>query len=98
MSRHDLGREKFVEKVFEWKEDYGNRIKMQEKTMGISTDWERDVFTMDEKRCVAVKEAFCRLYKKGLIYRSDRLVNWSCKLQSAISAIEVEVKDITYPT
>ena len=46
--------------------------------MGISVDWERDVFTMDEKRCVAVKEAFCRLYKKGLIYRDDRLVQWSC--------------------
>ena len=63
--------------------------------MGISTDWERDVFTMDEKRSVAVTEAFCRLYKKGLIYRSDRLVNWSCQLKSAISSIEVDYEDLT---
>ena len=63
--------------------------------MGISTDWERDVFTMDEKREVAVIEAFCRLYKKGLIYRSDRLVNWSCQLKSAISSIEVDYEDLT---
>ena len=66
--------------------------------MGISTDWERDVFTMDEVRSKAVIEAFVRLYKKKLIYRSDRLVNWSCKLHSAISDIEVEYKDLTEPT
>ena len=63
----------------------------------LSTDWERDVFTMDEKRHKAVMEAFVRLYDKGLIYRSDRLVNWSCKLQSAISNIEVEHEDFTEP-
>jgi valyl-tRNA synthetase len=78
LTRHDLGREKFVKKCFEWKNEYGARIERQEKMMGISTDWERNVFTMDETRCVAVKEAFYRLFHKGLIYRSDRLVNWSC--------------------
>ena len=58
--------------------------------MGVSLDWKRNVFTMDKSRSIAVVEAFCRLHEKGLIYRSDRLVNWSCQLKSAISSIEVE--------
>ena len=77
-TRHEIGREAFVKKVFEWKEDYGRRIEQQERRMGVSLDWSRNVFTMDEKRSKAVNEAFNRLFEKGLIYRSDRLVNWSC--------------------
>ncbi|XP_066910854.1 valine--tRNA ligase-like [Clytia hemisphaerica] len=94
LSRHDLGREKFVEKVWEWKNKKGDRIYHQIRKLGSSVDWERASFTMDEKLSKAVKETFIRLHDEKLIYRSNRLVNWSCALNSAISDIEVDKKDI----
>jgi len=90
LSRHDLGREKFLEKVFEWKEEYGNAIYDQLRKLGSSVDWDRCTFTMDPKCCKAVTEAFVRMHEDGTIYRSNRLVNWSCTLRSAISDIEVD--------
>ncbi|KAK3747841.1 hypothetical protein QZH41_015985 [Actinostola sp. cb2023] len=94
-SRHDLGRENFVQKVWDWKNEKGDTIYHQQRTMGISVDWERACFTMDPKLSKAVKEAFVRLHDEGLIYRSKRLVNWSCTLNSAISDIEVDKKELT---
>ena len=88
ITRHDLGREKFVKKVWEWKKEYGAAIYDQLKKLGSSVDWDRAVFTMDEKMCKAVTEAFVRLHEDGTIYRSNRIVNWSCTLKSAISNIE----------
>ena len=90
ISRHDLGRENFIEKVWEWKNTKGDRIYHQMRKMGISVDWDRASFTMDDKLSIAVKEAFVQLHDKKLIYRSNRLVNWSCALNSAISDIEVK--------
>ena len=86
--RHDLGREKFVDRVWEWKNEYGAAIYGQTKRFGCSVDWERAVFTMDPKMCRAVTEAFVRMHDDGTIYRANRLVNWSCTLRSAISDIE----------
>ena len=83
------GRAKFLEKVFEWKETKGNRICDQLRRIGSSVDWDRLVFTMDAPRSAAVKEAFIRLHKDGLIYRDNRLVNWDCTLRTAVSEIEV---------
>eukprot|EP00088_Acartia_fossae_P071292 TRINITY_DN975_c0_g1_i12.p1 TRINITY_DN975_c0_g1~~TRINITY_DN975_c0_g1_i12.p1 ORF type:complete len:1148 (-),score=390.12 TRINITY_DN975_c0_g1_i12:331-3774(-) len=94
ISRHDLGRDKFVEKVWEWKEDYGGRIYNQLRSLGSSVDWDRACFTMDPKMVKAVTEAFVRLHEDGTIYRSNRLVNWSCSLRSAISDIEVDKVDL----
>ncbi|XP_013380246.1 valine--tRNA ligase [Lingula anatina] len=94
-SRHDLGREKFVDEVWKWKNEKGDNIYHQLRKMGSSFDWERACFTMDPKLCIAVKEAFVRLHEEGIIYRSTRLVNWSCTLNSAISDIEVDKKEIT---
>lgn len=94
LTRHDLGREAFVQEVLKWKEEKGGRIYEQQRAMGISVDWERAAFTMDPKMCRAVVEAFVRLHDKGIIYRSNRLVNWSCTLKSAISDIEVEKKEL----
>lgn len=113
-TRHDLGREKFIEKIWEWKREWvlffgvkryekknfytyyyillcrkGDGIYMQLKKLGSSYDWNRACFTMDPKLCKAVTEAFVRLHDEGVIYRSNRLVNWSCTLKSAISDIEV---------
>lgn len=90
VSRHDLGRDKFVKKVWEWKEQYGAAIYDQLRKLGSSVDWDRACFTMDPKMCKAVTEAFVRLHEDGTIYRSNRLVNWSCTLKSAISDIEVD--------
>lgn len=90
LTRHDLGREKFVEKVWEWKQDYGNRITTQLRSLGSSVDWSRERFTMDEMLSKAVVEAFNRFFEKGLLYRANRLGNWSCALKSAISDIEVD--------
>lgn len=90
LSRHDLGREKFVSRVWEWKEEYGGAIYNQLRSLGSSVDWDRACFTMDPKMCKAVTEAFVRLHEDGTIYRSNRLVNWSCSLRSAISDIEVD--------
>ncbi|KAL1517809.1 hypothetical protein ABEB36_001532 [Hypothenemus hampei] len=89
-TRHDLGREQFVKKVWEWKNEKGHRIYHQLKKLGSSFDWDRAVFTMDPKMCKAVAEAFVRLHEDGTIYRANRLVNWSCTLKSAISDIEVD--------
>ncbi|XP_015600775.1 valine--tRNA ligase isoform X2 [Cephus cinctus] len=89
-TRHDLGREKFIEKVWDWKREKGDRIYTQLKKLGGSFDWDRACFTMDPKLCRAVTEAFVRLHDSGDIYRSNRLVNWSCTLKSAISDIEVD--------
>ncbi|XP_057331358.1 valine--tRNA ligase isoform X2 [Microplitis mediator] len=94
-TRHDLGREKFVEKIWEWKNEKGNRIYEQMKKLGGSMDWDRACFTMDPKLCRAVTEAFVRLHDEKVIYRSNRLVNWSCTLKSAISDIEVEKTELT---
>ncbi|MEN3364458.1 MAG: valyl-tRNA synthetase [Burkholderiales bacterium] len=89
VSRHDLGREKFLEKVWEWKEHSGSTITGQMRRMGASTDWSREYFTMDEKMSKAVTEVFVRLYEQGLIYRGKRLVNWDPKLHTAVSDLEV---------
>ena len=89
VSRHDLGREKFLEKVWEWKEHSGSTITGQMRRMGASTDWSREYFTMDPKMSKAVTEVFVRLYEQGLIYRGKRLVNWDPKLHTAVSDLEV---------
>lgn len=94
LTRHDLGRHKFVSEVWKWKNDYGGQILKQLRRLGASLDWSRECFTMDEKRSKAVTEAFVRLYREGLIYRDLRLVNWDCVLRTAISDIEVEYLDI----
>jgi valyl-tRNA synthetase len=104
ISRHDLGREKFIEKVWEWKEYSGNTITKQMRRLGTSPDWSRERFTMDEGLSRSVTETFVRLYDEGLIYRGKRLVNWDPKLHTAVSDLEVvqEEEDgfmyhITYP-
>eukprot|EP01087_Luapelamoeba_hula_P023115 TRINITY_DN844_c1_g1_i2.p1 TRINITY_DN844_c1_g1~~TRINITY_DN844_c1_g1_i2.p1 ORF type:complete len:900 (+),score=163.70 TRINITY_DN844_c1_g1_i2:628-3327(+) len=94
ITRHDLGREAFVNEVWKWKDQYGNRIKEQLKRLGSSLDWSRECFTMDEKLSKAVVEAFVRLYDQGLIYRGVRLVNWCSALKTAISDIEVDKKEL----
>jgi len=98
ITRHDLGREKFLERVFEWKDVYGGKICNQLRRIGSSMDWSREAFTMDEKLSKAVKEAFVRMYDEGLIYRDNRLVNWSCQLKTAISDIEVDYIELEGPT
>jgi valyl-tRNA synthetase len=90
LTRHDLGREKFVEKVWEWKAEYGTKITTQLRSLGSSVDWSRERFTMDDMLSKAVVEAFNRFHEKGLMYRANRLGNWSCALKSAISDIEVD--------
>ncbi|KAK4283129.1 hypothetical protein QN277_000116 [Acacia crassicarpa] len=94
LTRHDLGREKFISEVWEWKNKYGGTILQQLRRLGASLDWSRESFTMDERRSKAVTEAFVRLYKQGLIYRDLRLVNWDSVLLTAISDIEVDYIDI----
>ena len=91
--RHALGREKFLEKVWQWKAESGGNITRQLRRLGSSLDWSRERFTMDEGLSSAVKEAFVRLYEDGLIYRGKRLVNWDPKLHTAISDLEVENHD-----
>lgn len=93
IGRHDLGREKFLEKVWEWKEQSGGTITRQIRRLGSSVDWSRERFTMDEGLSDAVKEAFVRLHQDGLIYRGKRLVNWDTKFHTAISDLEVENHD-----
>uniref|UniRef100_A0A6N2LDC4 Valine--tRNA ligase, mitochondrial n=1 Tax=Salix viminalis TaxID=40686 RepID=A0A6N2LDC4_SALVM len=94
LTRHDLGREKFVTEVWKWKEEYGGTILKQLRRLGASLDWSRECFTMDDKRSRAVVEEFNRLYKEGLIYRDIRLINWDCTLRTAISDVEVDYVDI----
>ncbi|MBS4096231.1 MAG: valine--tRNA ligase [Sulfuricella sp.] len=89
VSRHDLGREKFLEKVWEWKEESGSTITRQMRRLGASCDWSRERFTMDDGLSKAVSEVFVTLYKQGLIYRGKRLVNWDPVLQTAVSDLEV---------
>ncbi|KAG6412055.1 hypothetical protein SASPL_124718 [Salvia splendens] len=99
LTRHQVGRERFVDEVWKWKNEYGGTILKQLRRLGASLDWSRECFTMDEKRSRAVTEAFVRLHKQGLIYRKPnfrdiRLVNWDCVLRTAISDIEVDYIDI----
>lgn len=94
-SRHDLGREAFIQEVWKWKNEKGDFIYDQLRRLGCSLDWDRTVFTLDQRMVVAVNEAFKRLFKSGHITRNKRLVNWSCKLKSAISDIEVDHEELT---
>lgn len=93
LTRKELGREKFVERVWEWKHKYGNRIYEQMRRLGDSCDWRRAVFTLDEGVSRAVRKVFVELYKRGLIYKGNRLVNWSPPLETAISDLEVEHRE-----
>ena len=93
LSRHDLGREKFLERVWDWKRQYGNRIVQQQKKLGASCDWDRARFTMDEGCSKAVREVFVSLYEKGLIYKGSRIVNWCPHCVTALSDAEVEYVD-----
>lgn len=88
-SRHDLGREQFIERVWKWKEESGNAITQQFRRLGASADWDREYFTMDDKLSAGVRETFVRLYEQGLIYRGKRLVNWDPVLGTAVSDLEV---------
>ncbi|HSH47607.1 MAG TPA: class I tRNA ligase family protein, partial [Halomonas sp.] len=92
-SRHDLGRDAFIDRVWEWKHDSGGQITRQLRRMGTSVDWSRERFTMDDGFYRAVQEVFVRLYNEGLIYRGKRLVNWDPTLHTAISDLEVENRD-----
>ena len=94
LSKRDLGREKFVERVWKWKEQFGGRIVEQMKRAGVSCDWPRERFTMDAGLSRAVREAFVRLYDKGLIYRANYIVNWCPRCQTVLSDLEVEHEDM----
>lgn len=94
ISRYDLGRERFVEKVWEWKEEYANHIREQWAKLGISVDYSRERFTLDEGLNKAVRTVFVRLYEKGLIYRGEYIINWDPQAQTALSDIEVVHKDV----
>ena len=105
LTRYDLGREKFLERVWDWKAMYGDRIVAQQKKMGASCDWDRARFTMDEGCSKAVRETFCELYEKGLIYKGSRIINWCPHCVTALSDAEVEYVDkpghlwhMRYPT
>ncbi|WJV54326.1 valine--tRNA ligase [Prodigiosinella aquatilis] len=93
-TRHDYGREAFIDKIWQWKSESGGTITRQMRRLGNSVDWERERFTMDDGLSNAVKEVFVRLYKEDLIYRGKRLVNWDPKLRTAISDLEVENRDV----
>ncbi len=104
IKKEEIGREKFLERAWEWKKHYGGRIVEQLKKLGSSCDWKRERFTMDEGLSEAVKEVFLRLYKKGLIYRGERIINWCPKCNTSISDAEVEYEEkaghfwhISYP-
>jgi len=92
--RQDLGREKFIEKVWEWEEEFGSRIINQLKKLGASCDWKRLRFTMDKNLSKAVRYAFAKLYEKGLIYKGKRIINWCPRCTTALSDEEVEYKDV----
>ena len=93
LTRYDLGREKFLERVWAWKEKYGSRIVEQQRKLGVSCDWSRSRFTMDEGCSRAVREAFCEMYDKGLIYKGSRIINWCPHCLTALSDAEVEYVD-----
>jgi len=92
-TRYDLGREKFLERVWQWKEKFGSRIVEQQKKMGVSCDWDRSRFTMDDTCARAVRETFCDLYDKGMIYKGSRIINWCPHCITALSDAEVEYVD-----
>jgi len=94
VTRHQLGREKFVEKIWDWKHQYGDRIYSQMRRLGDSCDWDRATFTLDEGVSKAVRKVFVSLYKKKWIYKGQRLINWSGPLETAISDLEVEYKQV----
>ena len=103
-TRHDLGREEFIERVWQWKEESGSTITHQMRRLGAAADWSRERFTMDEGLSAAVLETFVRLHEDGLIYRGKRLVNWDPKLGTAVSDLEVDsdeeqgkIWEIRYP-
>uniref|UniRef100_A0A182NI82 valine--tRNA ligase n=1 Tax=Anopheles dirus TaxID=7168 RepID=A0A182NI82_9DIPT len=98
LTRHSLGRERFLEEVIRWKVEKEEGIRLALKKLGCSMDWNREYFTMDQQQSVAVKEAFVQLFDKGLVYRDRSLVNWCCTLESAISDVEVENVEIAGPT
>ncbi|CAD7944238.1 unnamed protein product [Amoebophrya sp. A25] len=98
LTRHDLGREKFLEKVYAWKDKYGNRICSQFRRLGASVDWTREAFTMDDNLCLAVKHAFVNFHDQGLIYRDNRLINWCSHLRTALSDLEVDYEEIAKRT
>ena len=94
VTRYDLGREKFLEKVWEWKDLYANTIRDQWSKIGLSLDYSRERFTLDEGLSEAVREVFVKLYDKGLIYRGKRIINWDPAARTALSDIEVEYKEV----
>ncbi len=94
LTRHDLGREEFIKRVWEWKEKYGNNIINQLKKLGASCDWSRERFTLDEKLSRAVRKVFVTLYNEGLIYKDDYIINWCPRCQTALSDLEVEHKEV----
>ncbi|ETO28839.1 hypothetical protein RFI_08286 [Reticulomyxa filosa] len=96
--KQQMGRDKFLEQVWQWKNQFGGKICAQLRRMGCSVDWSREVFTMDDKLSRAVIEAFVKLHQKGLIYRANGLCHWSCHLQSAISNIEIDTVELEHPT
>lgn len=98
LTRHQIGREKFIEEVWKWKNEKGGNIINDLKMMGSSLDWSREFFTLNDKQSKAVTEAFVRLFEEGIIYRGESLINWSCSLESAISDIEVDSLEINGPT
>jgi len=93
LSKQQIGREEFLKHAWAWKEEYGSRITRQLRRMGASCDWSRERFTMDEGCSHAVREVFVRLYKKGLIYRGDRIINWCPDCRTALSDAEVEYEE-----
>ncbi len=92
--RHALGREKFIERVWEWRQEYGGAIINQLKRMGASCDWERERFTMDEGLSKAVRKVFVKLYEDGLIYRGNYIINWCPRCRTALADLEVEHEDL----
>lgn len=94
LKRKDMGREAFVAEIWKWKEEYGSRILGQLRALGCSCDWERSRFTMDEGLTLAVRRSFVALWEKGFVYRGERLINWDCKLQTAVSDDEIEQSEV----
>ena len=89
LTRHDLGRDKFIERVWQWREEYGGRIINQLKRLGASCDWQRERFTMDDGLSRAVREVFVRLWEEGLVYQGDYIINWCPRCHTALSDLEV---------
>ncbi|MCX6146018.1 MAG: class I tRNA ligase family protein, partial [Candidatus Kapabacteria bacterium] len=94
LTRYDLGRDKFLERVWQWKDKYGNIILNQLEKLGVSCDWDRTLFTMDESASKAVSEVFIKLFDEGLIYKGKRIINWSPLAQTALSDEEVEFREV----